>query len=220
MYKQNYNEQEPRHGKSNTGLIVAVSLLSVILIFALIFILLFSTGIISFNSFNAKPTETAIATATPVPPDPPTAPPQVIVVQQPDPPPVNNYYNTYSYNQEPSASVDTNAAESFIEGALASFVNGINTGDTSYIDVYFSSSAADQELRSHKQIRQSVESEEILSLNCYGGEKISDTAATVIRSSTIRVLYKDGSVKDISEKYKYTVSFSGGKMKITGLEEL
>lgn len=67
---------------------------------------------------------------------------------------------------------------------------------------------------------QSVESEEILSLNCYGGEKISDTAATVIRSSTIRVVYKDGSVKDISEKYKYTVSFSDGKMKITGLEEL
>ena len=155
-----------------------------------------------------------------LPPAPPTAPPQVIVVQQPEAPPVNNYYNTYSYNQEPAASVDTNAAENFIEGALVSFVNGINTGDTSYIDVYFSSSAADQELKSHKQIRQSVESEEILSLNCYGGEKISDTAATVIRSSTIRVVYKDGSVKDISEKYKYTVSFSGGKMKITGLEEL
>ena len=201
MYNPNYNEQGPGHGKSNTGLIVTVSLLSVILVFALIFILLFSTGIISFNSFNAKPTETAAATATPAPP-------------------VNNYYNTYSYNQEPAASVDTNAAENFIEGALVSFVNGINTGDTSYIDVYFSSSAADQELKSHKQIRQSVESEEILSLNCYGGEKISDTAATVIRSSTIRVVYKDGSVKDISEKYKYTVSFSDGKMKITGLEEL
>ena len=65
MYNPNYNEQGPGHGKSNTGLIVTVSLLSVILVFALIFILLFSTGIISFNSFNAKPTETAAATATP-----------------------------------------------------------------------------------------------------------------------------------------------------------
>ena len=74
MYNPNYNEQGPGHGKSNTGLIVTVSLLSVILVFALIFILLFSTGIISFNSFNAKPTETAAATATPAPPAPPTAP--------------------------------------------------------------------------------------------------------------------------------------------------
>ena len=94
MYNPNYNEQGPGHGKSNTGLIVTVSLLSVILVFALIFILLFSTGIISFNSFNAKPTETAAATATPAPPAPPTAPPQVIVVQHPEAPPVNNYYNT------------------------------------------------------------------------------------------------------------------------------
>lgn len=126
------------------------------------------------------------------------------------PPPVQN-----------TASVTALDVEMFIDGSLRAFVNGINTGDTSYISRYFTGDEAAQERKSHDSIVQSVQSEEILSLNCHSGKIVTSEKATCVRDSTIRVVYDDGSVKDIAETYLYTVKiYSDGSMKITDLEEL
>lgn len=126
------------------------------------------------------------------------------------PPPAQNTINV--------STVDT---ELFVEGSLRAFVNGINTGDTSYISQYFTGDEAAQERKTHDSIVRTVQSEEILSLNCHSGKVISSDEATCVRDSTIRVVYDDGSVKDITESYLYTVKFySDGSMRITNLKEL
>ena len=105
-----------------------------------------------------------------------------------------------------------------VSNSLRAFVNGINTGDTSYIPTYFAGSEADQEYKTNSTIRNSVESEEILSLNCHSVQRISASQVTVIRESVIRVVYKDGRTKDVSERYKYTLDLSNG-MRIIALTE-
>ncbi len=105
-----------------------------------------------------------------------------------------------------------------VANSLRAFVNGINTGDTSYIPVYFAGSEADQEYKTNNGIRNTVESEEIISLNCHSVQRISASQVTVIRDSVIRVVYKDGRVKDVSERYKYTLDLSNG-MRIIALKE-
>ena len=107
--------------------------------------------------------------------------------------------------------------ENFVANSLIAFVNGINTGDTDYIYNYFSGSEADQEFKTHNQIYDAVYSEEILSLNCHTVQRISASQVTCIRDSVIRVTYNDGTVKDITEKYRYTVDLSSGRMYIVGL---
>ncbi len=110
--------------------------------------------------------------------------------------------------------------ENFIDSSLRAFVNGINTGDTSYISEYFTGSAASEERNSRDEIDNIVVSEQILSLNCHSASYISENRASVIRDSVIRVVYNDGSVKDITERYKYYVQVNDdGTMRITGLEE-
>lgn len=103
-----------------------------------------------------------------------------------------------------------------VANSVRAFVNGINTGDTSYISTYFAGSEAEQEYKTNNSIRNSVESEELISINCHSVERISASQVTVIRDSVIRVVYKDGSIKDISERYKYTLDLSNG-MRIIAL---
>lgn len=117
---------------------------------------------------------------------------------------------------------DYNEAEvqNFVANSLVAFVDGINTGDTDYIYHYFSGSEADRELKSHNQIYDAVYSEEILSLNCHTVQRISGSQVTCIRDSVIRVTYNDGTVKDITEKYRYTIDISSGRMYIVELEAM
>ena len=49
--------------------------------------------------------------------------------------------------------------------------------------------------------------------------RVSATQVSVIRDSVIRVLYNDNTVKDITERYKYTVDISGTSYKIVGLSK-
>lgn len=107
--------------------------------------------------------------------------------------------------------------QNFVANSLRAFVNGINTGNSSYVYDYYSGSEAEQELKSHKQIYDAVLSEEILSLNCHSVQRISGSQVTCIRDSVIRVEYNDGSIKDISERYKYTIDLSSGRMYIVDL---
>ena len=101
------------------------------------------------------------------------------------------------------SSVTPADVEAFVDSSLRAFVNGINTGDTTYISWYFSGDEAVQERKTHDQIVQSVQSEEIISFNCNSGKILSANKATAIRDSVIRVVYDDGSVKDIKESYSY-----------------
>ena len=116
---------------------------------------------------------------------------------------------------------DYNASDvqNFVHDSILCFVNGVNTGNYDYVYRYFSGSAADQEMKSVKSIHDSVSSEEVISLNCHSATRASATQVTVIRDSVIRVTYPDGTVKDISERYKYTVDISGSAYKIIGLNE-
>lgn len=119
-----------------------------------------------------------------------------------------------------TVSVTPADVEAFVDSSLRAFVNGINTGDTTYISWYFSGDEAVQERKTHDQIVQSVQSEEIISLNCNSGKILSANKATAIRDSVIRVVYDDGRVKDIKESYLYTVQISdNGSMRIIDLQE-
>ena len=123
-------------------------------------------------------------------------------------------------SQKVTSSVSAAEVEDFVDSSLKAFVNGINTGDTTYISWYFTGDEAVQERKTHDKIVQSVLSEEIISLNCHSGKIISSNKATAIRDSVIRVVYDDGSVKDIKESYLYTVQISDdGSMRIIDLEE-
>ncbi len=114
---------------------------------------------------------------------------------------------------------NANDAETQVANSLRAFVSGINTGSTDYVYTYFAGSAVTEEINSHNSIVAVVESEEILSLNCHSVERISASEVTVIRDSVIRVVYKDGSTKDIKEKYRYTLDLSNG-MRITKLQNI
>ncbi len=116
------------------------------------------------------------------------------------------YYNEYDVAQ-------------FVENSLYAFVNGINTENTDYVYKYFTGDEAEQEIKSCKTISDSVISEEILQVNCHSVERVSPSRVSVIRDSVIRVVYNDNSVKDITEKYKYTVDLSQGRMYIVDIEK-
>ncbi len=257
--------------KSNTGLIVAVSILSSIVVIGIIFIALFLSGIISFGGDNHDTTLFNEQSKYSVNQSEPTSADNV---EQMKPVPVERYMyvgnckqsvtlrsganESYSeirqvpladqvyvveYTNSAYASVIHNGtsgyikrdylvnekpevwtynekdAETQVANALRAFVNGINTGSTDYVYTYFAGNAITEEINSHNTIVSGVESEEILSLNCHSVERISPSEVTVIRDSVIRVVYKDGKVKDIKEKYKYTLDLSNG-MRITKIQNV
>ena len=109
--------------------------------------------------------------------------------------------------------------ESFVAGSLRGYVNAINTGDTSFVYDYYSGSIVQSELASIESNSKAAAREELLSVNCHSVNRISKTQVSVIRESTIRVYYYDGAVKDVVEKYKYTVDGSSGRMFITALNK-
>lgn len=117
------------------------------------------------------------------------------------------YYNEYD-------------VEYFVESSLYAFVNGINTNDASYVYDYFTGDEAEQEKKTSKSISDAVLSEEILQVNCHSVERVSPVQVTVVRDSVIRVTYNDGSVKNVTEKYKYTVDYSKGRMYIVAIEKM
>ncbi|MEE1014034.1 MAG: SH3 domain-containing protein [Clostridia bacterium] len=116
-------------------------------------------------------------------------------------------------------SYDATNVENFVASSLRAFVNGVTTGDNRYVYNYYSGSAVEQELKSHAEISSVVAKEEILSLKCHSTTRISASQVTVIRESVIRVTYNDGSQKDVTEKYKYTVDLVDG-MSIVGLSAM
>lgn len=136
--------------------------------------------------------------------------------------PNDNYPDQPPANKPQSNTQTVSEADvlNFADGSIKAFVNGINTGDTTYISRYFSGSEATQEKKTHDSIREVVNSEEIISCNWLGTDFLTSNKATIIRDSVIRVYYKDGSVKDISEKYLYTIEIDGTSMKIVELEEM
>lgn len=112
---------------------------------------------------------------------------------------------------------DVAAVQSHVAGAFKAFVNGVNTGDTSYASVYYAGDELTQELKTREKIDSDVLSEEILSLNCHGVARVSPSRVSCLRDSTTRVTYNDGSVKDITERFKYIVDLSSGSMKIVDI---
>ncbi len=256
--------------KSNTGLIVAVSILSSIVVIGVIFIALFLSGVISFGDghdttlFNeqskymtnhSEPTSADnVEEMKPVPVERymyvgnckqsvylrsganesysvirevPLAD-QVYVVEYSNSLFAKVIHNgtsgyikrEYIVNEKPEVwTYNEKDAETQVENALRAFVNGINTGSTDYVYTYFAGNAVTEEINSHNSIVSGVESEEILSLDCHSVERISASEVTVIRDSVIRVVYNDGKVKDIKEKYKYTLDLSNG-MRITKIQSV
>lgn len=110
--------------------------------------------------------------------------------------------------------------ESFVTNSLYAFVDGVTRGDSSYVYNYYSGSIVKEEINSCNSIASRVMSEEILQVNCHSTTRISPMQVTVIRDSVIRVIYNDGTVKDVSEKYKYTVDYSKGRMYIVKLKRM
>lgn len=256
--------------KSNTGLVVAVSILSSIVIIGVVFIALFLSGVISFGDghdttlFNeqskymtnqSEPTSANnVEEMKPVPVERymyvgnckqsvylrsganenysvirevPLAD-QVYVVEYANSLFAKVIHNgtsgyikrDYLVNEKPEVwTYNERDAETQVENSLRAFVNGINTGSTDYVYTYFAGNAVTEEINSHNSIVSGVESEEILSLDCHSVERISASEVTVIRDSVIRVVYNDGKVKDIKEKYKYTLDLSNG-MRITKIQSV
>lgn len=271
-YTQPYQTVTPQKSSSNTGLIVAVSIMGSILGIGIIIVILMLTGVFSNDNANdfVTSTENSTVQATPQKESQPSA---GNVTETVKPVPVNKtmfigncntsvtlrnapnvngaeirqvpladevyvieYVNsdfahvTYlgkdgyigrKYIVEVQPQIwrysDSDAINQ-VANSLRAFVNGINTGDTSYIPVYFAGSEADQEYKTNNSVRNAVESEEIISLNCHSVQRISASQVTVIRDSVIRVVYKDGKVKDVSERYKYTLDLSNG-MRIIDLNK-
>lgn len=115
---------------------------------------------------------------------------------------------------------DADSVENFVASSVRFYVNAINTGDTDFVYGYYSNSLAQSELASIQSNSKVAMSEELLSINCHSVQRISKTAVTVIRESTIRVNYYDGTTKDVVEKFKYTVEANQQEMFITALERM
>ena len=280
-YNPNYNpnpydRNNMYRRKSNTGLIVAISVMSVLAAVIIITIILFATNVISPGKSH---NEQDVSTEAQVPAQQENTPPAQQPQTQPQKPAeqsvsvertmfVGNCNISVTLRTGPAASYpeitqvplaseiyvieytnsdfalvtyngsrgyikrnyivstrpqvydyNASAVQNFVHDSILCFVNGVNTGNYDYVSAYFSGSAADQELKSVKSIHDSVSSEEIISLNCHSATRASATQVTVIRDSVIRVTYPDGTVKDVSERYKYTVDISGSTYKIIGLKE-
>lgn len=202
------NQQVPAFKeKGNSALIAIISILATILILLVIFFVLYISGAINFNKNDeVKLPETVTQK----------------VVQNNVPEKEIKKANSPAHEEvkETIWTYDEDDAEDFIENSLYAFVNGINMRSTDYVYTYFSGSEANQEIATHNEIVKVVDSEEILSVDCHSVQRISNSRITVIRDSVIRVYYTDGRVKDIPEKYRYTIDLSSGTMKIVALESV
>ena len=277
MDTQNNYYQPPRNnGGKNTGLIVAVAVLSAVLVIGIIFIILVAANVISFGGKEQTPIQQTQATdavgteeqvhkdetpaqTTPAAPQPipvgttmyvgncnvsvtlrsapstssselcqiPLAE-EIYVVEYTNDEFARVRYNgtegyvkrAYIVSVRPQVySYDSQEAAQLVHNAVVAFVEGVNSNSDAYVSAYYSGSAADEERKSVKSIAEKVISEEIISLNCHSVTRVSATQVSVIRDSVIRVLYKDNTVKDITERYKYTVDISGTSYKIVGLSK-
>lgn len=277
MDTQNNYYQPPRNnGGKNTGLIVAVAVLSAVLVIGIVFAILVAADVISFGGKEQTPIQQtqvtdAIGTeeqahkdempaqTTPAAPQPipvgatmyvgncnvsvtlrsapstssselcqiPLAE-EIYVVEYTNDEFARVRYNgtegyvkrAYIVSVRPQVySYDSQEAAQLVHNAVVAFVDGVNSNSDAYVSAYYSGSAADEERKSVKSIAEKVISEEIISLNCHSVTRVSATQVSVIRDSVIRVLYKDNTVKDITERYKYTVDISGTSYKIVGLSK-
>lgn len=278
-YPPNYRPYyPPRKSGGNTGLIVAISIISVILVVAVTFSVLVLTDVISIGkhdetqsqqtevqqeqpsqSTEAPPQNTQPAQTAPQQPQPipvgasmyigncnvsvtlRTAPDEnsseicqvplaeeIYVVEYTDSAFARVRYNgregyikrSYIVSSRPQVySYDSAAVAAFVENAVYAFVNGVNTASDAYVPQYYSGSEAAQESKSVLEIASRVQSEEVLTISCHSVSRVSATQVSVIRDSTIRVVYNDGSVKDITERYKYFVDISGSSYKIVDLKK-
>ncbi len=117
----------------------------------------------------------------------------------------------YYYNDEDVKAVVANS--------IRAFVQGITNKNPDYVYEYFAGDLVQEELNSYNSIAAVVEREDIVSLNCHSVERVAPNRVTCIRDSVIRVTYNDGSIKDITEKYKYTVDITGN-LYIVDLQEM
>ena len=277
MDTQNNYYQPPRNnGGKNTGLIVAVAVLSAVLVIGIVFAILVAADVISFGGKEQTPIQQtqvtdAIGTeeqahkdetpaqTTPAAPQPipvgatmyvgncnvsvtlrsapstssselcqiPLAE-EIYVVEYTNDEFARVRYNgtegyvkrAYIVSVRPQVySYDSQEAAQLVHNAVVAFVDGVNSNSDAYVSAYYSGSAADEERKSVKSIAEKVISEEIISLNCHSVTRVSATQVIVIRDSVIRVLYNDNTVKDITERYKYTVDISGTSYKIVGLSK-
>lgn len=277
MDTQNNYYQPPRNnGGKNTGLIVAVAVLSAVLVIGFVFAILVAADVISFGGKEQTPIQQtqvtdAIGTeeqahkdetpaqTTPAAPQPipvgatmyvgncnvsvtlrsapstssselcqiPLAE-EIYVVEYTNDEFARVRYNgtegyvkrAYIVSVRPQVySYDSQEAAQLVHNAVVAFVDGVNSNSDAYVSAYYSGSAADEERKSVKSIAEKVISEEIISLNCHSVTRVSATQVSVIRDSVIRVLYNDNTVKDITERYKYTVDISGTSYKIVGLSK-
>lgn len=277
MDTQNNYYQPPRNnGGKNTGLIVAVAVLSAVLVIGIVFAILIAADVISFGGKEQAPIQQtqvtdAIGTeeqahkdetpaqTTPAAPQPipvgatmyvgncnvsvtlrsapstssselcqiPLAE-EIYVVEYTNDEFARVRYNgtegyvkrAYIVSVRPQVySYDSQEAAQLVHNAVVAFVDGVNSNSDAYVSAYYSGSAANEERKSVKSIAEKVISEEIISLNCHSVTRVSATQVSVIRDSVIRVLYNDNTVKDITERYKYTVDISGTSYKIVGLSK-
>lgn len=277
MDTQNNYYQPPRNnGGKNTGLIVAVAVLSAVLVIGIVFAILVAADVISFGGKEQTPIQQtqvtdAIGTeeqahkdetpaqTTPAAPQPipvgatmyvgncnvsvtlrsapstssselcqiPLAE-EIYVVEYTNDEFARVRYNgtegyvkrAYIVSVRPQVySYDSQEAAQLVHNAVVAFVDGVNSNSDAYVSAYYSGSAADEERKSVKSIAEKVISEEIISLNCHSVTRVSATQVSVIRDSVIRVLYNDNTVKDITERYKYTVDISGTSYKIVDLSK-
>lgn len=277
MDTQNNYYQPPRNnGGKNTGLIVAVAVLSAVLVIGIVFAILVAADVISFGGKEQAPIQQTQVTdavgteeqahkdetpaqTTPAAPQPipvgatmyvgncnvsvtlrsapstssselcqiPLAE-EIYVVEYTNDEFARVRYNgtegyvkrAYIVSVRPQVySYDSQEAAQLVHNAVVAFVDGVNSNSDAYVSAYYSGSAANEERKSVKSIAEKVISEEIISLNCHSVTRVSATQVSVIRDSVIRVLYNDNTVKDISERYKYTVDISGTSYKIVGLSK-
>lgn len=277
MDTQNNYYQPPRNnGGKNTGLIVAVAVLSAVLVIGIVFAILVAADVISFGGKEQAPIQQTQVTdevgteeqahkdetpaqTTPAAPQPipvgatmyvgncnvsvtlrsapstssselcqiPLAE-EIYVVEYTNDEFARVRYNgtegyvkrAYIVSVRPQVySYDSQEAAQLVHNAVVAFVDGVNSNSDAYVSAYYSGSAANEERKSVKSIAEKVISEEIISLNCHSVTRVSATQVSVIRDSVIRVLYNDNTVKDITERYKYTVDISGTSYKIVGLSK-
>lgn len=277
MDTQNNYYQPPRNnGGKNTGLIVAVAVLSAVLVIGIVFAILVAADVISFSGKEQAPIQQTQVTdavgteeqahkdetpaqTTPAAPQPipvgatmyvgncnvsvtlrsapstssselcqiPLAE-EIYVVEYTNDEFARVRYNgtegyvkrAYIVSVRPQVySYDSQEAAQLVHNAVVAFVDGVNSNSDAYVSAYYSGSAANEERKSVKSIAEKVISEEIISLNCHSVTRVSATQVSVIRDSVIRVLYNDNTVKDITERYKYTVDISGTSYKIVGLSK-
>lgn len=111
---------------------------------------------------------------------------------------------------------DYNEAEvkDFVKEVLYAFVTSVNRDDVTYLTQYLSGTAISDAQKSHNEVQQVTDREEVVSVNCHSVKRVGKNKVTVVRESVIRVYRHNGEVKDVSEKYLTTVENTSNGMKV------